>query len=127
MYFHISYVSFGASNTQFFSHNTTLFQLQESLSGLSKSNRWVKRGTRICKTKRYRKKCQCCGLLPCHYDQFMTTLMLHFGRNPYFKRRRGNILLPPEEQEVVRLMLEEVGADSKMDFNKFEEYVNWDA
>lgn len=52
-------------------------------------------------------------MYPQQYDQFMTTLILHFGRNQYFKRRRGDILLPPEEQEVIRLMLEKVGADSK--------------
>ena len=64
-------------------------------------------------------------MYPQQYDQFMTTLILHFGRNQYFKRRRGDILLPPEEQEVIRLMLEKVGADSKMDFDKYEEHINW--
>ena len=64
-------------------------------------------------------------MFPQQYDQFMTTLVLHFGRNQYFKRRRGDILLPPEEQEVIRLMLEKVGADSKMDFDKYEEHINW--
>ena len=57
----------------------------------------------------------------------MTTLVLHFGRNQYFKRRRGVFLLPPEEQEVIRLMLEKVGADPEMDFDKYEEHINWDA
>lgn len=66
-------------------------------------------------------------MYPQQYDQFMTTLILHFGRNQYFKRRRGDILLPPEEQEVIRLMLEKVGADSKMDFYKYEEHINWSA
>ena len=66
-------------------------------------------------------------MFPQQYDQFMTTLILHFGRNQYFKRRRGDILLPPEEQEVIRLMLEKVGADSKMDFDKYEEHINWSA
>ena len=65
-------------------------------------------------------------MFPQQYDQFMTTLVLHFGRNQYFKGRRGDILLPPEEQEVIRLMLEKVGADSKMDFDKYEEHINWD-
>ena len=64
---------------------------------------------------------------PQQYDQFMTTLILHFGRNQYFKRRRDDILLPPEEQEVIRLMLEKVGADSKMAFDKYEEHINWSA
>lgn len=66
-------------------------------------------------------------MYPQQYDKFMTTLILHFGRNQYFKRRRGDILLPPEEQEVIRLMLEKVGADSKMDFDNYEEHINWDA
>ena len=66
-------------------------------------------------------------MYPQKYDQFMTTLILHFGRNQYFKRRRGDILLPPEEQEVIRLMLEKVGANSKMDFDKYEEHINWSA
>ena len=35
MYFHISYVSFGASNALFFSHNVTLL-LQNSTSSASK-------------------------------------------------------------------------------------------
>ena len=66
-------------------------------------------------------------MYPQQDDQFMATLILHFGRNPYFKRRRGDILLPPEEQEVIKLMLEKVGADSKMDFDKYEEHINWSA
>lgn len=66
-------------------------------------------------------------MYPQQYDKFMTTLILHFGRNQYFKRRRGDILIPPEEQEVIRLMLEKVGADSKMDFDNYEEHINWDA
>ena len=66
-------------------------------------------------------------MFPQQYDQFMTTLILHFGRNQYFKRRRGDILISPEEQEVIRQMLEKVGADSKMDFDKYEEHINWSA
>ena len=66
-------------------------------------------------------------MYPEQYDKFMTLLICHFGRNQYFKRRRGDILLPPEEQEVIRLMLEKVGADSKMDFDKYEEHINWSA
>ena len=36
-------------------------------------------------------------IFPQQYEQFMTTLVLHFGRNQYFKRRRGAVLLPHEE------------------------------
>lgn len=65
-------------------------------------------------------------MYPQQYDQFMTTLCFHFGRNQYFKLRRGDILLPSEEQEVIRQMLEKVGADSKMEFDNYEEHINWD-
>ncbi len=65
-------------------------------------------------------------MYPQQYDQFMTTLCFHFGRNQYFKLRRGDILFPPEEQEVIRQMLEKVGADFKMEFDNYEEHINWD-
>jgi hypothetical protein len=36
-------------------------------------------------------------MFPQQYAKFMTLLICHFGRNQYFKRRRGDILLPPDE------------------------------
>ena len=66
-------------------------------------------------------------IFPQQYEQFMPTLVLHFGRNQYFKRRRGDILISPEEQEEIRHMLEKVGADSKMEFDNYEEHINWNA
>ena len=66
-------------------------------------------------------------MFPQQYDQFMTTLCFHFGRNQYFKRRRGDILISPEGQEEIRHMLEKVGADSKMEFDNNEEHINWNA
>lgn len=64
-------------------------------------------------------------MFPQQYDKFMTTLVSHFGRNQYYKRRRGAILIPPEEQKVIRRVLEKVGADPKMDFDNYEEQINW--
>lgn len=64
-------------------------------------------------------------MLPRQYNKFMTTLILHFGRNQYFKRRRGDILLTPQDQEAVRIVLERVGADSTMDFDSYEEDFQW--
>ena len=66
-------------------------------------------------------------MYPQQYDKFMTTLILHIGRNQYFKRRRGAVLLPHEEQEVIKFVLQKVGADSSMDFDKYEEHINWEA
>ncbi len=64
-------------------------------------------------------------MYPQQYDNFMTTLCLRFGRNQYFKRRRGDVLLSPEEQEVIKLTLRDVGADSSMDFDQYEENILW--
>ena len=64
-------------------------------------------------------------MYPQQYDKFMTTLVSHFERNQYYKRRRGAILIPPEEQKVIRRVLEKVGADQKMDFDNYEEQINW--
>ena len=66
-------------------------------------------------------------MYPQQYDKFMTTLVSHFERNQYYKRRRGAILIPPEEQKVIRRVLEKVGADPKMDFDNYEEQINWNA
>ncbi len=64
-------------------------------------------------------------MFPEQYDQFMTTLILHFGRNQYFDRRKGKKLLSPEEQSIIRNMLQKVGADSSMDFDQYIEELYW--
>ena len=64
-------------------------------------------------------------MYPGQYEKFMTTLILHFGRNQYFKRRRGDVQLSPEEQEVIKRVLQKVGADSSMDFDEYIEGINW--
>lgn len=64
-------------------------------------------------------------MYPQQYDRFMTTLCLHFGRNQYYKRRRGEILLTSEEQEIIREQLRRVGADDSMEFDCYVDKVNW--
>lgn len=64
-------------------------------------------------------------MLPKQYDKFMTLLVCHFGRNQYFKRRRGEILLPPAEQDVVMTALEKAGVNQPMDFDTYVEKVDW--
>ena len=64
-------------------------------------------------------------MYPDQYDRFMTLLICHFGRNQYFKRRRGDIVLPPEEQEVIRHTLEKVGVTQPMEFDDYIEAINW--
>ena len=64
-------------------------------------------------------------MYPDQYDKFMTLLICHFGRNPYSKRRRGDIALPPEEQEVVKIALEKAGVTKLMEFDEYLETINW--
>ena len=42
-----------------------------------------------------------------------TTKIYKDRRNQYFKRRRGDIVLPPEEQEVIQTALEKAGVTQK--------------
>ena len=64
-------------------------------------------------------------MYPDQYDKFMTLLICHFGRNQYFKRRRGDIALSPEEQEVVKIALEKAGVTKLMEFDEYLETINW--
>ena len=64
-------------------------------------------------------------MYPKQYDRFMHRLILHFGRNQYFMRRRGDIILSPDEQEIIRMVLKEVGVDSHFEFDEYIESVYW--
>lgn len=55
----------------------------------------------------------------------MTTLIMHFGRNPYYDRRRGAIAMPPEEQNYVLQVLKDVGVTEQMKFDSYTEAINW--
>ena len=64
-------------------------------------------------------------MLPRQYAQFRDQLMAQFSRNRFFVRRRGEFPMPPAEQELIRDVLRQVGADPSMDFDRYEERVNW--
>lgn len=64
-------------------------------------------------------------MYPDQYDTFMTLLICHFGRNQYFKRRRGDVLLTPDEQDIVRAALERAGVRQVMDFDQYVEALQW--
>lgn len=64
-------------------------------------------------------------MYPQQYDSFMTTLILHFGRNPYYDRRRGVIAMPPDEQELVLQVLKKVGVTEELTFDSYEDTINW--
>lgn len=64
-------------------------------------------------------------MLPEQYREFMSMLMAHFGRGGYFYRRRGVIAMPPAEQEIVLNALHAVGIRDDIQFDAYEELVNW--
>ena len=64
-------------------------------------------------------------MYPEQYAKFMTLLICHFGRNQYFKRRRGEIVLPPAQEKVVELALEKVGVTQPMEFDEYITAINW--
>lgn len=64
-------------------------------------------------------------MYPQQYDRFMTALILHFGRNPYYDRRRGVIAMPPDEQELVLQTLKKVGVTEELAFDRYEDAINW--
>ena len=64
-------------------------------------------------------------MYPQQYDRFMTALILHFGRNSYYDRRRGVIAMPPDEQELVLQVLKNVGVTEELTFDRYEDAINW--
>ncbi len=64
-------------------------------------------------------------LLPRQYDDFMSKLISRFGRNEYFRRRRGDRPMPPAEQAFIRQVLKEIGAPDTLDFDSYEVQLSW--
>ena len=64
-------------------------------------------------------------MFPQQYQQFMDILMGKFRRNPYFERRRGKTPLPPQEQKFILDTLKKVGVSEKLEFDSYEENINW--
>lgn len=64
-------------------------------------------------------------MYPAQYQQFMRICVEEFSRNPYFERRRGVRLLPPHEQQFVLNALKEAGVTEEMQFDSYEQCINW--
>lgn len=64
-------------------------------------------------------------MYPGQYDIFMATLVIQFGRNPYFERRKGERPLSPHEQKIVRRALRKAGVTEDLDFDSYEESIPW--
>ena len=55
----------------------------------------------------------------------MAICISEWGRNPYFERRRGARLIPPKEQEFALKALKIAGVTEEMQFDAYEEAINW--
>ena len=64
-------------------------------------------------------------MYPDQYKRFISTLIMRFGRNPYFGRRRGIIAMPPKEQALVLQVLKNVGVTEEMQFDSYVDAINW--
>lgn len=64
-------------------------------------------------------------MLPKQYDFFKKALTKHFGYNLYYERRRGDIPLTPEEQELILQTLKQAGVAKKLDFDHYEKGLDW--
>lgn len=64
-------------------------------------------------------------MFPEQYDKFRHACMAKFCRNGYFMRRRGELALPPKEQEFVLEALRQAGVTAEMTFDSYEQQQNW--
>ena len=48
-----------------------------------------------------------------------------WGRNPYFERRRAARLIPISEQKFILKVLKIVGVTEEMQFDSYEQAINW--
>ena len=53
------------------------------------------------------------------------SLSLIFGRNPYYKLRRGDRLITPAEQDIIVNAFHKHGIDAPSIFDSFEEHEEW--
>ena len=52
------------------------------------------------------------------------SLMSHFGKNPYYDRRNGKKLIPPEEQKMILALFASAGCEGEV-FDAFEYQDVW--
>ena len=64
-------------------------------------------------------------MFPDQYSTFMDKCIHHWSRNPYFERRRGDRPLPPDEQAFILKALKDCGVTEEMQFDSYEESINW--
>lgn len=64
-------------------------------------------------------------MFPQQYDTFRNLLISRLGRTAYFEYRRGNRPLSPQGQQMIRDALKRAGVSADLDFDRYEERINW--
>ena len=64
-------------------------------------------------------------MYPDQYAAFSSMLKSEFGRNPYYERRKGISPLSLAEQDLILNALQRVGVKEKLEFDAYEDEINW--
>ena len=64
-------------------------------------------------------------MYPDQYKAFCNLLIGVWNRNNYFAYRRGSRILSPREQAIVLGALKKVGVSKKMEFDRYQDLLNW--
>lgn len=64
-------------------------------------------------------------MFPQQYEQFSRTCIRHFGRNSYFRRRRGEREMPPEEQSYIIALARKLGVPEPVEFDSYRVFTDW--
>lgn len=59
------------------------------------------------------------NLLPSQYRELSATLMGFFGRTGFYSRRKGEKLLSPREQNIVKNTLKRIGITKELEFDNY--------
>ena len=63
-------------------------------------------------------------MLPRQYKMFSYRLQGKFGRTGYFERRRGERLCSPNDIQIIKAVLKEIGMEH-LGFDGYEQLYNW--
>ena len=64
-------------------------------------------------------------MLPAQWATFISILRSEWGRTRFYERRRGEIAMPPSEQQFVQEALKKAGVTESFDFDNYEDLQTW--
>ena len=58
-------------------------------------------------------------------EMVMHKLIARFGRNAYYDMRKGKLAIAPSNQEIIRTVIAECGAQQEVEFDGYEMDYQW--